>query len=122
MQGDTILAIPDSDDAARIPADTNCMFFTSKAAHVTIAWAMMDQSLSPICDRVSYILIRKLGLPRGWTDLHTVYFWPVYSHHHTLAGRLAPEVTHDMNLPAIRRDYSRERCADRPGFVAQISS
>jgi hypothetical protein len=111
-----------TDDAARISVDTSCMFFTSKAAHITSAWAMMDQPLSPICDRVIYMLIRKLGLPHGWTGLHTVYFQPMYSHHYTLAGKLAPAEPHDVNLPTIRRDYSPERCADRLGFAVQISS
>jgi hypothetical protein len=121
LEDGEVVAGADPEDASRVHVDTSCMFFRSRAAFLTPAWAMMDKPLSPICDRVLYALVKGSGLPHGWTGLRTVYFRSMYSHHYALAGRPAPAHPHDVNLAAVLREYSPDRCAERLGFAIRFT-
>ena len=121
LQDGEVVAGADPEDASRAHVDTSCMFFRSRAAFLTPAWAMMDQPLSAIGDRVMYALVKGSGLPHGWTGRRTVYYRSLYSCHYALAGRPAPVRPHDVDLAAVLRAYSPDRCAERLGFAIRFA-
>ncbi|MFT8244393.1 glycosyltransferase [Roseomonas sp. BN140053] len=116
-----LVAVPDPEDAARAHVDTSCMFFTAAAARLTTAWAMMDQPLSPVGDRVMLALIRHAGLPHGWSGQRTLFFRSLYAHHYRLAGRPPPDDLHAVDADRLLRDYSPARSAERIGIRLDVS-
>jgi glycosyltransferase involved in cell wall biosynthesis len=121
LQGGEVVAESDPEDASRAHADTSCMFFRSRAAFLTPAWAMMDKPLSPICDRIMHALVKGSGLSHGWTGRRTVYYRSLYSYHYARAGRPAPAHPHDVDMAAVLRAYSPDRCAERLGFAIRFT-
>lgn len=70
--------------------DTNCFFFTSKAAFFLAAWAMIPPQVGQYGDPMVYALIKRLGTPRAFTERKTAFYETRWKRHYLRMGRTPP--------------------------------
>lgn len=105
---------PDEPDHQHV--DTNCLFFTSRAAFLAPIWAMMDPSLAAIGDRLMFHVIRKRGVSHGWTGLKTLYYESRWAVHFEAMGKEPPEDAHRLNGSSLGGAIDPELSIQRLGF------
>ncbi len=108
--------VDDIDIRERRFADTSSIFMTANSPFLVLAWAMMDQALSPICDRVMCAAIAARGASTAWTQEATVFYESRWSSHFAALGKPPPADEHLTDWGAMRRDYAAERNVARLGF------
>jgi glycosyltransferase involved in cell wall biosynthesis len=82
------------DEAEERHADTSCFFITAAAAFLLPMWAMMDQEVSPICDRLMLAAVRTCGFSHAWTRKRTVYYVSHWACDFALMGKPPPADAH----------------------------
>jgi glycosyltransferase involved in cell wall biosynthesis len=113
---------PDPEDADGSHADTSTYLITDKAAYFLPMWAMMDQAMSPICDRMFFALIQALKAPYVMTGLDTMNYESNYRYHFEKAGQPLPEKLNDFDLAAILARQSRDRMMTRMRMSLMLST
>ena len=98
--------------------DTSCMLITRRAAFLLPLWAMMDPKLAPIGDRVMLAIIRKTGVPHGWTRKATLFYETNLPIHYAAMGKEPPAAPRGVDWDEMKRHIasSRDTMIDRLGF------
>lgn len=106
----------DIDIRERRFADTSSMFIRSTAPFLLLTWALMDQSLSPICDRVMCAAIQARGARTAWTGHQTVYYETRWRSHFAALGKSPPPDEHHTDWERMKLGYSAKVNQSRLGF------
>jgi glycosyltransferase involved in cell wall biosynthesis len=104
---------PDPEDVSGAHADTSTYLITDKAAFLLPVWAMMDQAVSQIGDRMFLALMQALKVPYVMTGIDTMNYESNYRYHFERAGQPLPDKLNDIDLPTILARQSRERTMAR---------
>jgi glycosyltransferase involved in cell wall biosynthesis len=102
-------------------ADTSCILHTRQAARLIPVWAMMDQTISPLCDRLVVAVARLFGLRHARTGQKTMYFESNYAVHYKLAGQPVPDKVNDPDSDALVAAHSEKKSLERMGFSPKFS-
>lgn len=106
----------DLDVVERRFADTSCFLFSARAAHLLPVWGMMDQVLSPICDRVMIEAIRSRGAHLSWSGRKTLFYESRWPSHFEALGKAPPNDAHHTDWDGMRGRYSPQKQRERLGF------
>jgi len=106
----------DIDIRERKFADTSSIFIRTSQPFLLLAWTLMDQSLSPICDRVMCAAIEARGLRTAWTGRQTVNYESRWRSHFAAMGKSPPPDEHVTDWERMKSGYSAETNRRRLGF------
>jgi hypothetical protein len=113
----TVLEMEDPEDRVGSHIDTSCYFITTKAAFLIPLWAMLDQSLSPVGDRMMRSFLAYFQVPVALTGLRTMMFESNYEVHYRMAGREPPALVHAVDAQAVLATFDSQRCYERTRIV-----
>jgi hypothetical protein len=110
-------------DAARLHADTSCMFITRGCEFALHLWGQMPMEWGPVCDRV--VFVELAGHRVAWTKNRTLNFKSHYMGSYIALGRPIPEDIHQIPPQLIadlefRPPAFRERAVSRTGRVIKV--
>lgn len=109
LPGHEHLRLKEKEDLQHRHVDTNCLSLARSAAFLWPTWGMIPKTLTPICDRVMFDLIRLNQLKGAWTGLHTVLYESNWSAHYARAGLKAPAYgLHDGEISKVARPSAQE--------------
>lgn len=103
-------------------ADTSCILHTRQAARLIPVWAMMDQAISPLCDRLLVAVARMFGLRHARSGQKTLYFESNYSAHYIASGLPVPDKVNDSDPSALIAAHSEQRSLERLGFAPRFAN
>lgn len=106
----------DIDIRERRFADTSSIFIRSSAPFLILAWALMDQDLSPICDRVMCAAIQARGARTVWSGRQTVFYESRWRSHFLALGKPPPIDEHHTDWDKMKAAYSADNNRQRLGF------
>ncbi len=111
-----------AEDAKDDFADTSCILHTREAARLIPVWAMMDQTISPLCDRLLVAVARMFGFQHARSGQKTLYFESNYSAHYIASGLPVPEKVNDCDQDALIAAHSEKRSLERLGFSPRFTN
>ncbi|HWU81338.1 MAG TPA: glycosyltransferase [Caulobacter sp.] len=106
----------DIDIRERRFADTSSIFIRATAPFLVLAWALMDQALSPICDRVMCAAIEARGARTAWSGRRSVFYESRWRSHFAALGKPPPADEHLTDWARMKAQYSAEANKQRLGF------
>jgi glycosyltransferase involved in cell wall biosynthesis len=120
VEGREHLRLTDSEDLSKTHVDTSCIALAKSAAFILPAWAMMPQSLGPICDRVFLQLIRHYGLRTRWTEKFTVLYESRHATTYRACGLPVPDDAHFIDIDAVRERLDAAECFARLRLALRV--
>jgi glycosyltransferase involved in cell wall biosynthesis len=115
LDGTIMRNLPEDDEPTFV--DTSSILHTSAVARLIPMWAMMDPALGPICDQIFLVISNYLGIAHARSGRRTMYYETNYKAHYDWNNMALPDHPREVNLDAVFGAYSKQRCAERLGFV-----